>query len=194
MVCFAGDGDFLMNGQEFATAVQYELPFIIVIVDNGTVRHHPHASGARISRPRGRDRTEAIRISPPMRARSAASASRWRRPPISPRRSRRRKNPASPRSSISRSTPNALTPAMTLEAIRAKALAGQGRVAARSHARRRRPHGSIAKRAFGLRLVGESRFSLCDGLSPHRQRGPQAGTPATTPSWMRRGRRRPRAG
>ena len=26
--CFAGDGDFLMNGQEFATAVQYDLPIV----------------------------------------------------------------------------------------------------------------------------------------------------------------------
>ena len=31
-----GDGDFLMNGQEFATAVQYELPIIVIICDNGT--------------------------------------------------------------------------------------------------------------------------------------------------------------
>jgi acetolactate synthase-1/2/3 large subunit len=36
VVCFAGDGDFLMNGQEFMTAVQYDIPFIIVVVDNGT--------------------------------------------------------------------------------------------------------------------------------------------------------------
>ena len=36
VVCFSGDGDFLMNGQEFATAVQYDLPVIVVIVDNGT--------------------------------------------------------------------------------------------------------------------------------------------------------------
>ena len=41
--CLAGDGDFLMNGQEFATAVQYELPVIIAIADNGmygTIRMH----------------------------------------------------------------------------------------------------------------------------------------------------------
>jgi acetolactate synthase-1/2/3 large subunit len=36
VVCFAGDGDFLMNGQEFMTAVQYDLPIIVVVVDNGT--------------------------------------------------------------------------------------------------------------------------------------------------------------
>src|SRR5271156_2137439 len=43
VVCLAGDGDFLMNGQEFATAVQYNLPFIVIIVDNGmygTIRMH----------------------------------------------------------------------------------------------------------------------------------------------------------
>jgi acetolactate synthase-1/2/3 large subunit len=43
VVCFAGDGCFLMNGQEFATAVQYDLPIIVVIVDNGmygTIRMH----------------------------------------------------------------------------------------------------------------------------------------------------------
>jgi acetolactate synthase-1/2/3 large subunit len=43
VVCFAGDGDFLMNGQEFATAVQYELPVLILVIDNGmygTIRMH----------------------------------------------------------------------------------------------------------------------------------------------------------
>jgi acetolactate synthase I/II/III large subunit len=38
-----GDGDFLMNGQEFATAVQYGLPIIVIICDNGiygTIRMH----------------------------------------------------------------------------------------------------------------------------------------------------------
>ena len=43
IVAFAGDGCFMMNGQEFATAVQYDLPVIIVVVDNGmygTIRMH----------------------------------------------------------------------------------------------------------------------------------------------------------
>ncbi len=38
-----GDGDFLMNGQELATAVQYKLPIIAVVLDNstfGTIRMH----------------------------------------------------------------------------------------------------------------------------------------------------------
>jgi acetolactate synthase I/II/III large subunit len=43
VVAFAGDGCFLMNGQEFATAVQYGLAVICVVVDNGmygTIRMH----------------------------------------------------------------------------------------------------------------------------------------------------------
>ena len=43
VVCFAGDGDFLMSGQELATAVQYELPILVLVVDNGmygTIRMH----------------------------------------------------------------------------------------------------------------------------------------------------------
>ncbi|WP_374250347.1 thiamine pyrophosphate-binding protein [Xanthobacter sp.] len=43
VIAFAGDGCYLMNGQEFATAVQYGIPVIIVVVDNGmygTIRMH----------------------------------------------------------------------------------------------------------------------------------------------------------
>jgi acetolactate synthase-1/2/3 large subunit len=43
VICFSGDGDFLMSGQELATAVQYELPIVILVVDNGmygTIRMH----------------------------------------------------------------------------------------------------------------------------------------------------------
>ncbi|MGE5097241.1 MAG: thiamine pyrophosphate-binding protein [Betaproteobacteria bacterium] len=43
VVCFAGDGDFLMSGQELATAVQYNAPIIVVIFNNGmygTIRMH----------------------------------------------------------------------------------------------------------------------------------------------------------
>jgi acetolactate synthase I/II/III large subunit len=43
VVCFAGDGDFMMHGQELATAVQYNLPIIVVLLDNGmygTIRMH----------------------------------------------------------------------------------------------------------------------------------------------------------
>ncbi|WP_029030332.1 thiamine pyrophosphate-binding protein [Salinarimonas rosea] len=43
VVAFAGDGCFLMNGQEFATAVQHDLAILVVVVDNGmygTIRMH----------------------------------------------------------------------------------------------------------------------------------------------------------
>jgi len=43
VVAISGDGDFLMNGQEFATAVQFEAPIIVLIFDNslyGTIRMH----------------------------------------------------------------------------------------------------------------------------------------------------------
>ncbi len=43
VVAFAGDGCFLMNGQEFATAVQYDSAIIVIVLDNsqyGTIRMH----------------------------------------------------------------------------------------------------------------------------------------------------------
>ena len=43
IVSINGDGDFLMNGQEFAIAVQYGLPIVVLIFDNGvygTIRMH----------------------------------------------------------------------------------------------------------------------------------------------------------
>jgi acetolactate synthase-1/2/3 large subunit len=36
VICFAGDGCFMMHGQEFITAVRYGLPIITVLVNNGT--------------------------------------------------------------------------------------------------------------------------------------------------------------
>ncbi|OGB33641.1 MAG: thiamine pyrophosphate-binding protein [Burkholderiales bacterium RIFCSPLOWO2_12_FULL_61_40] len=56
----AGDGDFLMNGQELATAVQYGGKSIIVLLNNGmfgTIRMHQereypsHVSGTELSNP-----------------------------------------------------------------------------------------------------------------------------------------------
>jgi len=43
VVALSGDGDFLMHGQEFATAVQFNLPVIVLVCDNGlygTIRMH----------------------------------------------------------------------------------------------------------------------------------------------------------
>ena len=56
----AGDGDFLMNGQELATAVQYGAKTIILLLNNamyGTIRMHQereypaHVSGSQLNNP-----------------------------------------------------------------------------------------------------------------------------------------------
>ena len=60
VVCVAGDGDFLMNGQELATAAQYGADLLIILVDNGaygTIRMHQERdypariSGTRLANP-----------------------------------------------------------------------------------------------------------------------------------------------
>jgi acetolactate synthase I/II/III large subunit len=60
VLTMAGDGDFLMNGQELATAVQHGAKTIIVLLNNGmygTIRMHQereypqHESGSRLSNP-----------------------------------------------------------------------------------------------------------------------------------------------
>jgi acetolactate synthase-1/2/3 large subunit len=43
VISFNGDGDFLMNGQELATAAQYDLPVLFLVFNNGlygTIRMH----------------------------------------------------------------------------------------------------------------------------------------------------------
>lgn len=59
-LCFAGDGCFLMNGQELATAVQYGLNVIVIVVNNGMYgsirmhqeRHYPgHVWGTALDNP-----------------------------------------------------------------------------------------------------------------------------------------------
>jgi acetolactate synthase-1/2/3 large subunit len=43
VITFAGDGEFMMNGQELATAVQYKAGVLILVFNNnmfGTIRMH----------------------------------------------------------------------------------------------------------------------------------------------------------
>jgi acetolactate synthase-1/2/3 large subunit len=43
VITFAGDGEYMMNGQELATAVQYKAGVIIIVFNNnmfGTIRMH----------------------------------------------------------------------------------------------------------------------------------------------------------
>ena len=104
VVCVAGDGDFLMNGQEFATAVQYDLPVIVVIADNGmygTIRMHQERDYP--------GRTVATALKNPdfaayARAFGGHGALVEKTADFVPARSRRRWPRASPRSSTSRST------------------------------------------------------------------------------------------
>ncbi|HSH90988.1 MAG TPA: thiamine pyrophosphate-dependent enzyme, partial [Ramlibacter sp.] len=60
VLTMAGDGDFLMNGQELATAAQYGAKTIIVLLNNGmygTIRMHQerdypeHVSGTQLVNP-----------------------------------------------------------------------------------------------------------------------------------------------
>ncbi|MDB5812493.1 MAG: thiamine pyrophosphate-binding protein, partial [Betaproteobacteria bacterium] len=60
VIAFAGDGDFLMNGQELATAAQYGAKVIFIVINNGmfgTIRmhqekHYPgRVSGTSLSNP-----------------------------------------------------------------------------------------------------------------------------------------------
>ncbi|MFA9216507.1 MAG: thiamine pyrophosphate-dependent enzyme, partial [Sphingomonadaceae bacterium] len=43
VITFAGDGEYMMNGQELATAVQYKAGVVIIVFNNGmfgTIRMH----------------------------------------------------------------------------------------------------------------------------------------------------------
>ena len=60
VIAFAGDGDFLMNGQELATAAQYDAKVIFIVINNGmygTIRMHQEkyypgrVSGTSLSNP-----------------------------------------------------------------------------------------------------------------------------------------------
>jgi acetolactate synthase I/II/III large subunit len=124
VLAVCGDGDFLMNGQELATAVQYDAAFVALIVNNGlygTIRMHQEreypgrvfgtdlrnpdfAAYARAFGAHGEtvERTEDFA---PAYQRSAASAK--------------------PAIIELRIDPDAITPATTLSAIREKARKAQ---------------------------------------------------------------------
>ena len=58
VLAFCGDGDFLMTAQELATAVQYEAPIIVLVINNGmyaTIRMHQERTYP--GRPSGSDLT-----------------------------------------------------------------------------------------------------------------------------------------
>jgi len=126
VVCIAGDGDFLMNGQEFATAVQYDLPFITIISDNGiygTIRMHQEREYP------GRISATQLR-NPDFAAYARAfggfgvSVERTEDFPAAFKEAQSSGKPAIIRLKID---PEAITPATTLAKIRAKSLADRNR-------------------------------------------------------------------
>jgi acetolactate synthase-1/2/3 large subunit len=126
VVCFSGDGDFLMNGQEFATAVQYDLPFVCVIADNGTygtIRMHQEREypnrvvGTELRNPDFAAYARAFGGFGATVEKTADFAAAFRAAEQS----------GKPALIHLKVDTNASTPATTLEAIRAKSLAGQGR-------------------------------------------------------------------
>jgi len=125
VLSFAGDGCFLMNGQEFATAVQYDLAILVVLIDNGMYgtirmhqeRHYPgRVSATDLTNPdfsayarafggHG-ERVEADRDFAPALERALASGK--------------------PAILHCLTDPEAITPTVTLSAIRERALASAG--------------------------------------------------------------------
>jgi acetolactate synthase-1/2/3 large subunit len=126
VVCFSGDGDFLMNGQEFATAVQYDLPFVTLIVDNGTygtIRMHQEREypnrvvGTQLRNPDFAAYAKAFGGFGVTVDKTADFAAAFRAAEQS----------GLPALIHLKIDTNASTPAMTLDAIRERSLAGQGR-------------------------------------------------------------------
>ncbi|MDB5731338.1 MAG: thiamine pyrophosphate protein domain protein TPP-binding, partial [Variovorax sp.] len=125
VVVFAGDGDFLMHGQEFATAVQYGLAVLVVLLDNGmygTIRMHQerHYPG----------RVSATQLkNPDFRAYAEAFGGHGERvertEEFAPALARAR---ASGRPAVLHCLldPQAITPSGTLQGLRSAALAAQG--------------------------------------------------------------------
>jgi acetolactate synthase-1/2/3 large subunit len=126
VVCISGDGDFLMNGQEFATAVQHGLAFVTLIVDNGmygTIRMHQEREYP--------GRIVATELNNPDFAAYARAFGGFgvavEKTADFPKAFAAAQKSGMPALIHLKVDANAITPMTTLEAIRAKALAGQGR-------------------------------------------------------------------
>jgi acetolactate synthase-1/2/3 large subunit len=124
VICFAGDGDFLMNRQEFATAMQYDLPIIVILLDNsmyGTIRMHQEREYP--------GRTSATALKNPdfaayARAFGGHGETVERTADFGPAFERALAS-GKPAIIHTKVDPEAITPTMTLSQIREKALAGR---------------------------------------------------------------------
>ena len=105
VVCFTGDGDFVMSSPELATAVQYELPLVVLLVNNGmyaTIRMHQERQFP--GRVIGTDLENPD--FPALAQAYGAHGERVERPRTSRPRSSARSHPGSRRSSSCRSIPS----------------------------------------------------------------------------------------
>ena len=123
VVAFAGDGCFLMTGQELATAVQYQLNVIFIVVNNnmyGTIRMHQerafpgHVYGTALTNPDFAAYAKAFGASGEVVASTAEFA-----PAL-----QRAMHAGKPALIEIRIDPEAISPNTTLAAIRAAALEG----------------------------------------------------------------------
>ena len=121
VIAICGDGDFLMNGQELATAVQYGAVFVALIVNNGlygTIRMHQEREypgrvyGTGLQNPDFVAYARAFGAHGESVARTADFAPAFERAWAA----------GKPALIELRIDPDAITPATTLSAIRAKAL------------------------------------------------------------------------
>ncbi|KAA0121089.1 thiamine pyrophosphate-binding protein [Methylobacterium sp. P1-11] len=124
VVALAGDGDVMMTVQEFATAVQYGIAIVVVVLDNGmygTIRMHQEreypgrVSATELRNPDFAALARACGGHGEFVERTAEFASAFERSLAS----------GLPAMIHCRVDPEALTPTMTLAAIREKALAAQ---------------------------------------------------------------------
>ena len=151
VVCVAGDGDFLMTGQDFATAVQYALPIVVVLADNslyGTIRMHQEREYP--------GRVIATDLRNPDFAAYAMAFGGYgalvEKTADFPAAFAQAVATAKPSIIHLKIDPEAITPGTTLSAIREKALAGK-----------RQQHGDVAASSrlpLSLRRRGEARMRL----------------------------------
>lgn len=122
VVAFAGDGCFLMNGQELATAMQYDARVIFLVINNGmygTIRMHQErsypgrVSGTRLTNPNFADLARSYGLHGEIVERTEEFAEAFRRSETS----------GKPALIEIRIDPEALTPKMSLTQIREQALA-----------------------------------------------------------------------
>ena len=125
VVAVAGDGEFLMNGQEFATAMQYGAAIIVLVVNNGmygTIRMHQEreypgrVSGTELSNPDFAAYARAFGGHGETVERTADFAPAFQRAMAS----------GKPAVLELRIDPEAITPSATLSGLRAAALKNRG--------------------------------------------------------------------